>query len=191
MSIYQYCVSVFPNTSFTGGSKIHASLANTTSLYFKFGDKRAILASILDTKIPESVISLLSTNFGKMTFLLGNEDLVSLMMADFYSYLTNSYDLKDKDYLTNPVTKNKFHKIAIYRDLVGGIRVWITNTGNSVTLGFRFRIEKLKSTEASLRNTIEEQCKVSNEVMESIKLIVATPEPYVEEKPLRVRIQNV
>jgi len=185
-SVAALCHHLFPSVSFDGGSDIHASICDDRIFNYYGHPAYALVKGIHRFGLAATFSETIMSKFSKMEFLISSIDLQEIMLGDIYKYLTNSYTLGGRGTLKNPVTGNYFHKIAVMGNLVGGVRAWAYTIGDRLVIGFRFRLEKRVDTTAALRGTIEEEVKEANEVTTSITI----SEPYEEETPLRVRVQE-
>ena len=192
MNVSELCKFIFPSVKFTGGSKIHASYAQGFSVPFSIKHKSAIIKQIVDSHFTYYVWKITHDNFGKMGFLIDYHDFKALAYTELGRYLDGMGAASGVDKLKNPVTKNTFHRIALFKKLVGGIRFWVTNCDDGTSeVGFRFRIEVLKETPEQTRTNIRAECDIAQKEQEQMFNTLEIPEPYNEEQEqVRHRVKN-
>lgn len=178
-SIQTTLSAAFPKVAWTGGSGIHVSWATETMLAVDFYNEAAVLKMFEVANLGRVIHKLLVGKFPDAEWLIGSEEFHKLFMADMARFLKGLPSLETPSRLTNPHTGNKFHKVALYHDFVGGFRSWLYDCGDSTNMGFRFRWESLESNEEeNVREDARERVRVAEEEYEVIeKFIIETAEP--------------
>lgn len=198
-NVKQYCQSQFPGTQFTGGGAIHASLSDSHSI--KNYDNATVIRYLIQNKIGSKIYSVLQENFGKMDFYLSEAEFNALFMIDSVRHLLGHGDSDSvKEKLKNPSTGNVFHQIALYKDLIGGVRFWCDRNGEHgsfgydaesygkpgdgyITIGFRYRLQRMISKDQAMKEIEKTKELVSEYVKEPVKAFEDLPEigePVVE-----------
>lgn len=165
--------AAFPAVQWTGGSGIHVSVASETVLSVDFDNKAAVLKMFDTANIGRMIHKMFVQRFPNVEWLIGSEEFHKLFMADMARFLSGLPSLETPARLTNPVTGNKFHKVALYNDFVGGFRSWLYPCGQDNTnMGFRFRWERMVSDdeEENVREDARERIRVATEEYEQVEL---------------------
>lgn len=160
MNFSEKASSLFPGVVWTGGSEIHASLATSNYLPIDPAEVNLIMHMLAQYKIGSKIWSICQRNFGEMSWEVSEEEFVKLFLVDSRHHLLGEPDSQFGETLVNPVTGNRFHRMALLGDVVGGVRFWADPAEMGVLVGFRFRCEALdedaNEVHTRIRRTIEE-----------------------------------
>lgn len=174
-SIHTTLSAAFPAVQWTGGSGIHVSVASETVLSVCFDNKPAVLKMFDSASIGRVIHKLFVARFPNVEWLMGSEEFHKLFMADMARFLSGLNSLETPSRLTNPCTGNKFHRVALYNDFVGGFRSWLHPCGEgSTNMGFRFRWESMlkDGEEENVREDARERIRVAAEEYEQVELTI-------------------
>lgn len=174
-SIHTTLSAAFPVVQWTGGSGIHVSVASETVLSVCFDNKPAVLKMFDSASIGRVIHKLFVARFPNVEWLMGSEEFHKLFMADMARFLSGLNSLETPSRLTNPCTGNKFHRVALYNDFVGGFRSWLHPCGEGSTgMGFRFRWESMlkDGEEENVREDARERIRVAAEEYEQVELTI-------------------
>lgn len=166
----------WPEVEWTGESSIHCSWATSCNLPLDFNNKKKVLKLFDHTKMGEKIYRMLVAKFPEAEWLLTAQEFHKLFMADAARFLAGLGSLETPAKLTNPSTGNKFHRMTLFKEYVGGFRFWLTSISDGWTnFGFRFRWEGLEGNEEEnvredaserIRIAEEEYVSVENQIME-------------------------
>lgn len=188
--VFSQVKNEFPDVRFTGGSNIHASYA-TEKYIGKYVNIREAMKILEEGDISSQYFDEIVTNFNKMTFYISLEEFKAIMLHECYCYLNSVPIEMQPKMFKNPKTNNKFLSIATLGDFVGGVRFWtyscISDRVKPLNCGFRFRIIKKKVDLGSMRNNIETELNVSNNLKESTKNYMDIKE-LKKERESKIRI---
>lgn len=184
MSFQSKMNDLFPDVGWTGGSDIHVSFAMNTC--FGSPPEPLVILKILSQKNAGPTIwRMLNKKFGKFEWLMTGEEFTSVFMVDCNNHLYGQGDSASRKKLTNPMTGNRFHRIALLGDTVGGVRFWCDMEGPYLNIGFRFRIERQDEEEEETRRRAREEVfealGAAEEVMASLLEIGEPPKEKTTE----------
>lgn len=182
MSFFDTLSKEFPDVEWTGSSDIHVSWAVQTNLPISFDNKSKLLKLFDHVKMGEKIFRMLLGKFPQAEFLLGTDEFHKLFMADAARFLSGLGSLETPNKLKNPVTGNKFHRIALLKDFVGGFRFWLEPQYSGINFGFRFRWEGLlDNEEENVREDARERVRLAEEEYVTVeKTIMDIAEPPKE-----------
>ncbi len=182
----------FPGVPWTGGSNIHKSLAGGLN-GLDLENTRRIMNMLLKDQVGSQIWEKLQQHFAKCEWLVSEEEFVALFLNDVYRWLKGGKSSKSPKMLRNPQTGNRFHRVALHGDIVGGVRFWAGwGIGNGHDLGFRFRLEKLaKKEEEETRRTIRESAVEAVQAVEEmiVELAISEPQTETETEKAKVRVK--
>lgn len=167
----------FPEVAWTGESEIHVSLAAQGPIPLPFHAAKTILKAFDKAKIGGVLWRMFYAKFPDTEWLMDSDEFHKLLMADCARFLAGMGPLETPHKLRNPVTGNRFHRMALFKEMVGGCRFWLEpSMGDNVIFGYRFRWEALTSADEEenvredarerIRLAAEEYVKVENTIME-------------------------
>jgi hypothetical protein len=161
MSFNDSVSKVFPDVDWTGGSKIHVSLARQHVLPDGVTEPRQVMKYLLNSGALESLYQHHIGMFPAFQWLVDEAEFCALLQDFAYHNLQNGERLVVPGMLHNPVTGNKFYRMATIENLklVGGIRIWFNNMGTfggNVVMWSRFRIEEAIQSAPKLRVKVVE-----------------------------------
>lgn len=169
----------FPQAEWTGESDIHVSHARQGYLPVPFHEAKLLLKYFDKAKIGGTIWRQLYAMFPETEWLLDSDEFHKLIMADLARFLAGLGPLETPHKLRNPVTGNRFHRMSLFKENVGGCRFWLEpSAGERVLFGFRFRFrwESIKSADEEenvredarerIRIAAEEYVKVENTIMD-------------------------
>lgn len=156
-------VGVLSNTDWNGLSGIHTSVC-TTKVVTAWDKNVALHKLLVKSEWHERTALMLLKRFPEFEWLLTPTELSCLLYMDLVSHLLDGTAYKDDLEIINPVTKNRFYKIALLGGIVGGVRTWADLSKGRVVFGMRFRVQAVKANEEvevrgralTLRETVEE-----------------------------------
>lgn len=191
-SIQTTLSAAFPAVQWTGGSGIHLSVASETVLSVDFANKAAVLKMFDTASVGRVIHKLFVARFPHVEWLMGSEEFHKLFMADMARFLNGLPSLETPSRLTNKVTGNKFHRMALFHDFVGGFRSWLYELGpDNTAMGFRFRWERLEGgEEENVREDARERIRVAEEEYVQVELtfmeVAEPPKAAVHEVELQL-----
>lgn len=177
----QMIKSVFPNVEWTGESHIHCSFARGVSL--PPVSNPAVISMLQRAKIGRNIWNMLQKLFPNMEWIITGEDFENFLLVDCWRHLHGLGDSDSDKKLTNPSTGNRFHRIALGQNLVGGIRFWCDRYSeeSSPSFGFRFRVQMQDEEDDKTRTRTRATCEAMEEAMNPITAeIVQLAEPPKE-----------
>lgn len=186
--------AAFPAVAWTGGSGIHVSYATETHLSVDFEDPKTVLKMLEAASVGRVIHKLLVGKFPLVEWLMGSEEFHKLFMADMARFLSGLPSLETPSRLTNKCTGNKFHRVALFNDFVGGFRSWLFSSGDGCMMGFRFRWERLEGDEEeNVREDARERVRVAEEEYVQVEMTimdVAEP-PKVKLKTMELELEKL
>ena len=163
----------FPGVTWNGRSKIHVSI---------FIDKvipgntpREALIQAYKDQLAAKVFATLVNNFPQFEWLIPQSDFEARCFVDMHRHSKGKGDTQDPTKLKNPYTGSVFHRVAIYKDFVGGIRFWFTDVGGIQHFGFRFRIQAFDESEMKIRQKATKQAEEDQKELAEILNDIAEP----------------
>jgi hypothetical protein len=118
-------------------------------------------------KIYKNLTSVFS---GFEEWLLDASVFEHFLLVDCWRHMNSQADSESSDKLLNPYTGNRFHRIALGKGLVGGIRFWCDgNDKYGYDFGYRFRIEAQKEADDDTRRRTREDAERVGEEMEALE----------------------
>jgi len=163
--------AAFPGVTWTGGSRIHVSLAKQIFHDLATKSPEYFVSNLIKSGRLEHLYDGLCRLFPAFEFHPTRREFVQLLVADALSQLRGKGPLTPHESIVNPRTRSVFHCIATHDDFVGGIRVWIQPSLAKMSDGgtksawffcFRFRIvaptETRNRSRSRARNTVEDPC---------------------------------
>lgn len=168
MSFVNKASAYFPNVDWHGQSQIHVSVCWDSDMPYTKKEAPIILTRLEKKKVAEGIWGSLQDRFGSMEWLITGEGFKNLFFVDISRHLKGVGDSPSAHKLKNPETGNRFHRIALIGNLVGGVRFWAKGTDSShVHVGYRFRIEKQNENEEKTRDrAMREQEEIKQEAIE-------------------------
>lgn len=151
MYFKQKASGLFPGAVWTGGSGIHASIAWSAVIPLPFDKPRLVMSTLEKVNFGMAVLNQIQNQCPGLEWIVSGTEFQDLMHVDYYRMLHHKGALITKGSLTNPVTGNVFHKVALLESekIAGGIRVWIgPSSGSTINMGWRFRLEEQTSVGA-------------------------------------------
>lgn len=162
----------FPQVEWTGESGIHVSYAAQAILPIPFHEAKTLLKVLDKAKIGGTLWRRFYSMFPETEWLLDSDEFHKLLMADMARFLAGLGPLETPHKLRNPVTGNRFHRMALFKENVGGCRFWLEPTmGERTMFGFRFRWESLKSAdeEENVREDARERIRIAAEEYQKVE----------------------
>lgn len=172
MSITAKIEANFPG-KWTGGSSIHRSFA-TKVFTGKSHVVREVMKGLIEEEIPHKVWSFLHSRFGKCEWLLDEKEFSAIMLQDVYGHLIGLGSTLTDQMLKNPATGNIFHRIALFENIVCGIRYWVWDDRK---VHFRFRLEEQLEEENKVRSTIRASAEKAVAAVAEIMIELDIQEP--------------
>lgn len=173
----------FPEVDWTGGSNIHRSFASGMQL--PQIPPKEIIVLLRKAKIAGHIFRLLQSKFASFEEWLFDEALFEqYLLVDCWRHMNNQPDSESRQKLKNPVTGNRFHRMALVNGLVGGIRFWCDPNPQGYIFGYRFRIEAQNEEDQKTRDRVaddRERLAEEIEVLEEVTFDVAEPPKEVVE----------
>ena len=183
MSAGEKIEALFPSTHWTGGSGIHKSLAQGYDL--DSDESRKIMKELLNDEVGYKIWDILHANFGACEWLVDKEEFNAIFMQDVYGHIQGKGSSISPKMLKNPTTGNKFHRIALIGDIVGGVRYWMYHD----SVWFRFRLEAQKESEEKTRKTIKNTAEEAIMNLSDIVEFIECGEPEVSKVKVRAKVQ--
>lgn len=169
--VKQMAKARWPTVHFTGGSTIHASHSTGTDVaWIDPQDPRLTFHNIRDSKAIQKMWNQVNSMFGDMEFMVDYDQFRDMLLLDFSLLAEGKPTHRSHDRLRNPVTGNRFHRIALSTPFVGGIRVWFDrpHTPRNCWLYYRFRLEIPEETQGKIRAKAAEKVKQVELEMETV-----------------------
>lgn len=144
----------FPDVSWTGGhsSPIHRSWMN--SFHMPVGGKRSygkVMTVMAHSQTGQMLWDVLQETFTGCEWLLTGEEFEQLMLVDVWRHMNDKGDSASKGKIKNPRTGNVFHRLMLRDHMVGGIRFWVSDFTDAMSIGFRFRVAVIDETQSDAR----------------------------------------
>lgn len=166
---------VFPGVIWNGRSKIHVSIFIDKVIPGK--TPREALIQAYKDNLGAQVWATLVQHFPTFEWLLTQDDFEARCYVDLFRHSKGKGDTQDPTKLKNPYTGSVFHRVALYKNYVGGIRFWFTDVVGQQHFGFRFRIQKLDESELKLRKKVTDQAKSDKEELKEVLEVLDIKEP--------------
>lgn len=194
---------VYPNVTWTGESDQHLSFYRQMPV--PTAKAGPLLRALYKYQVPKQIWDLLHKHFGEGEWLMNERQFTKLFFVDVHRKLMGEETFHTSKRIKNPRTGNKFHRMTINKDVIGGIRFWADGyagsdydeDGNEIesqghgTVGFRHRFVYVASLaeQDAARAEAAETISTIDEEMEKIteEILTATPgdnEALVRLKPL-------
>lgn len=182
-------VGLFPHMHWTGASSIHRSHASGTTLSVSDKKKAAYMVkhtkygSIITEYIKTKVINGLGSN-KNIEWLLNDDELRDLVVVDSVHHINGDPDVESRRKLSNPVTGNRFHRLALIDGVVLGVRFWFDEVvDGTYEAGLRIRFELYEpDQEEDIRASVEElRASLGHEIEIITEDLVDVAEPLKDE----------
>jgi len=194
-TVLNYCQDKFPNVVFSGGSSIHASRADGIFLTnCRLEERGKILNYLLKCGGIETLMEDTFDFFHQVHWFFDKSDVQMLVLKDIVACLASKSETQagGVNKLNNPVTGNTFHRVAMFGDLVCGIRGWVVEASAidnkpTLSIGLRFRLERTTETEKKHRAVTEETLLESEKEIEAMCQLLEIAEPPKRQRSSGVR----
>lgn len=163
----------FPGVVWNGRSKIHVSIFIDQVINGKT-PREALIQAYKDS-LGAKVFATLANNFPQFEWLITQEDFEARCFVDMYRHSKGKGDTQDPTKLKNPSTGSVFHRVALYKEFVGGIRFWFMDVGGIQHFGFRFRIQALDESEKKVRQKATKQAEEDQQELAEILADIKEP----------------
>lgn len=173
----------FPG-KWTGGSHIHRSLSSKV-YHCKEVTLRGVLKGMIETNVPTKLWSFLQHRFHNCEWLLSAHEFFAIMIQDVHGWLGGNGSSVTPKMLKNPATGNIFHRIALFGNIVCGIRFWAEDG----KVYYRFRLEEQKEEDNKTRSTTRIHAEKALKALEQLIVELEIKEPtYVCEEEQKEKV---